>query len=119
MTDTGNHNIWVKQLIEGDEAAYKIFFKEYYQIFAHFAFKYVKDIDVAEDIVHDVTNEILPVSTNSNLFSISLSKTVVSITLNTKTQNKITYKQVHSSKMKIIFWTQSSKKRSIFSCIKP
>ena len=51
MTDTGNHNIWVKQLIEGDEAAYKIFFKEYYQIFAHFAFKYVKDIDVAEDIV--------------------------------------------------------------------
>ena len=54
MTDTGNHNIWVKQLIEGDEAAYKIFFKEYYQIFAHFAFKYVKDIDVAEDIVHDV-----------------------------------------------------------------
>ena len=54
MTDTGNHNIWVKQLIEGDETAYKIFFKEYYQIFAHFAFKYVKDIDVAEDFVHDV-----------------------------------------------------------------
>ena len=54
MTDSENHNIWVKQLIEGDETAYKIFFKEYYQIFAHFAFKYVKDIDVAEDIVHDV-----------------------------------------------------------------
>lgn len=32
----------------------KIFFQEYYQIFAHFAFKYVKDVDMAEDIVHDV-----------------------------------------------------------------
>ena len=72
MTDTGNHNIWVKQLIEGDEAAYKIFFKEYYQIFAHFAFKYVKDIDVAEDIVHDVILDLYYQSQQTQIFSLSL-----------------------------------------------
>ena len=54
MINTKNYNIWVKQLVAGEEIAYKIFFEEYYQILAHFAFRYVKDIDTAEDIVHDI-----------------------------------------------------------------
>ena len=47
-------NIWVRQLVAGDEVAYNFFFKEYYPIFVHFALKYVNDIAPAEDVVHDV-----------------------------------------------------------------
>lgn len=55
---TSKEEIWLKQFCAGNESAYKIFFDEYYQILAHFAFKYVHDFNIAEDIVHDLILEI-------------------------------------------------------------
>ena len=48
---------WLKSFCAGDEQAYKFFFEHYYQLFAHFAMKYVPDAAVCEDIVHEVIFE--------------------------------------------------------------
>lgn len=45
---------WLRSFCAGEEEAYKLFFERYYQLFAHFATKYVSDFAVCEDIVHDV-----------------------------------------------------------------
>ena len=45
---------WLRGFCAGEEEAYKLFFERYYQLFAHFATKYVSDFAVCEDIVHDV-----------------------------------------------------------------
>ena len=45
---------WIEQLHFGNEEAYRILFDEYYQMLGVFAMKYVKDKEVAEDIVQDV-----------------------------------------------------------------
>ena len=49
---------WIKQLHFGNEEAYRILFDEYYQMLGVFAMKYVKDKEVAEDIVQDVITEL-------------------------------------------------------------
>lgn len=49
---------WIKELCKGEAKAYKFFFEEYYQILGLFALKYVKDKEVAEDIVNDVILEL-------------------------------------------------------------
>ncbi len=49
---------WLSQLRDGDEDAYRVFFEEYYQILGYFALKYVKQKEVAEDIVNDVILEL-------------------------------------------------------------
>lgn len=49
---------WIIELCKGDEKAYKIFFEEYYQILGVFALKYVKEKEIAEDIVNDVVLEL-------------------------------------------------------------
>ena len=49
---------WIEQLHDGKEEAYRILFDEYYQILGVFAMKYVKDKEVAEDIVQDVILEL-------------------------------------------------------------
>lgn len=51
------HNEWFRRFCAGDEGAYKFFFEEYYPIFVHFAMKYLHDMEVCEDIVHDVVYE--------------------------------------------------------------
>ncbi len=51
--------LWLEQLHAGKEEAYRILFDEYYQILGVFAMKYVRDKEVAEDIVQAV---ILPIS---------------------------------------------------------
>ena len=45
---------WIEQLHFGNEEAYRILFDEYYQMLGVFAMKYVKDKEVAEDIVQDL-----------------------------------------------------------------
>lgn len=45
---------WLVGLHEGVEGAYRHFFENYYQVLGVFAMKYVKDKNVAEDIVNDV-----------------------------------------------------------------
>lgn len=54
MKSTEEQNRWIKQLCEGEESAYKLFFDEYYQILGCFAAKYVQETALAEDIVNDV-----------------------------------------------------------------
>lgn len=54
MTDKIDPEIWIKQLCAGEESAYKIFFDEYYQIFAHFAMRYINDPEICKDILHDI-----------------------------------------------------------------
>ena len=49
---------WIEQLHFGNEEAYRILFDEYYQMLGVFAMKYVKDKEVAEDIVQDVITEL-------------------------------------------------------------
>ena len=95
MTDTGNHNIWVKQLIEGDEAAYKIFFKEYYQIFAHFAFKYVHDKEACEDIVHDA---ILDLYSSKRVFTnINSLKSFLYLSIKNRSINYLQHKKAEEN----------------------
>ena len=50
--------LWLEQLNAGKEEAYRILFDEYYQILGVFAMKYVRDKEVAEDIVQDVILEL-------------------------------------------------------------
>lgn len=54
MTEDVKAKIWIQNLCAGEEEAYKIFFDEYYQIFAHFAMRYVNDPEICKDIIHDV-----------------------------------------------------------------
>lgn len=49
---------WVIELCKGEAKAYKFFFEEYYQILGVFALKYVKEKEVAADIVNDVILEL-------------------------------------------------------------
>ena len=46
---------WLKLLVEGDEKAYKRLFELYYSSLVMFAAKYLRDTDLAEDLVQDVT----------------------------------------------------------------
>ena len=45
---------WLKLLVEGDEKAYKRLFELYYSSLVMFAAKYLRDTDLAEDLVQDV-----------------------------------------------------------------
>lgn len=45
---------WLKQLSDGDEKAYKHLFDLYYSSLVMFSAKYLKDMDMAEDLVQDV-----------------------------------------------------------------
>jgi len=49
---------WIEQLHAGKEEAYRILFDEYYQMLCVFAMKYIKDKEVAEDIVQDIILEL-------------------------------------------------------------
>ena len=42
---------WLKLLVEGDEKAYKRLFELYYSSLVMFAAKYLRDTDLAEDLV--------------------------------------------------------------------
>lgn len=57
VEDEHGNNEWFRRFCAGDEGAYKFFFEEYYPIFVHFAMKYLHDMEVCEDIVHDVVYE--------------------------------------------------------------
>lgn len=46
--------MWLKQLSEGNESAYKHLFDLYYSSLVMFAAKYLKDQTLAEDLVQDV-----------------------------------------------------------------
>lgn len=48
---------WIRRLCAGEEKAYRFFFDVYYQILSSFAIKYVREKEVAEDIVNDVVLE--------------------------------------------------------------
>ena len=60
MRDTDNYNLntdsklLINRLKRGEEAAYELLFREYYQILTVFANKYVNDIEVAKEIVQDL-----------------------------------------------------------------
>ena len=58
MTHEGNQQDWIKRLCAGEEEAYRFFFDEYYQILGSFALRYVKEQEIAEDIVNDVIFEL-------------------------------------------------------------
>lgn len=58
MAYKGNQQDWIKQLCSGEEEAYCFFFEQYYSILGTFAIKYVKEQEIAEDIVNDVIFEL-------------------------------------------------------------
>lgn len=58
MKKVVNPGTWLKQLCAGEESAYEILFNEYYQILAHFAMKYIPNVEICEDIIHDVFMDI-------------------------------------------------------------
>lgn len=49
---------WLELLHDGKEEAYRILFEEYYPLLGVFAMRYVKDKEVAEDVVQDVITEL-------------------------------------------------------------
>lgn len=91
MINTKDYNIWVKQLIAGEEIAYKVFFEEYYQILAHFAFRYVKDIDTSEDIVHDVILDLY--SQERNFDSLNKLKSFLYLSIKSRCLNHIRHEK--------------------------
>lgn len=60
MKETDNYNLntdsklLINRLRRGEEGAYEMLFKEYYQILTVFANKYVKDIESSKEIVQDL-----------------------------------------------------------------
>lgn len=47
-------DLWLKQLAEGNEGAYRHLFDTYYPSLVMFAAKYLQDMNLAEDLVQDV-----------------------------------------------------------------
>ena len=47
-------NFLINRLKSGDESAYELLFKEYYQLLVGFAMKYVTDIENAKELVQDL-----------------------------------------------------------------
>ncbi len=45
---------WFEKIRKGDTYAYECLFKEFYENLVNFAFQYVKDIQIAENLVQDV-----------------------------------------------------------------
>ena len=58
MTHKKDQQDWLKRLYAGEEEAYRFFFKEYYPILCSFSLRYVKEPEIAEDIVNDVIFEL-------------------------------------------------------------
>jgi len=44
----------LQQIKQGDERAYEVLFKEYFQVLSVYAKRYVQDLDLAQDIVQEV-----------------------------------------------------------------
>ena len=49
-----SEDIWLKQLSDGTEEAYKLLFDRYYSLLGVFAYRYLNDKQKAEDAIHDV-----------------------------------------------------------------
>ena len=46
--------IWLTGLSRGEEQAYRLLFREYYALLAVFAYRYLNDRQLSEDVIHDV-----------------------------------------------------------------
>lgn len=53
MTDNTDH-IWLSNLSIGDEGAYRLLFERYYALLGAFAYRYLNDRQLCENVVHDV-----------------------------------------------------------------
>ena len=53
-----NERCWIELIRDGDEYAFELLFKEYYEALTRFAWRYVKSKAVAEGLVQDVYSDI-------------------------------------------------------------
>lgn len=56
--ESENDHIWLQQLSRGDAQAYRQLFHCYYSLLGVFAYRYLNDKQLCEDIVHDVFLEL-------------------------------------------------------------
>lgn len=50
--------MWLNGLSTGEEEAYRLLFREYYALLAMFAYRYLEDRQLSEDVIHDVFLEL-------------------------------------------------------------
>lgn len=53
-----NERCWIELIREGDEYAFELLFKEYYEQLTRFSWRYVKSKTVAEGLIQDVFSDI-------------------------------------------------------------
>ena len=82
---------WLKRLCAGEEEAYRLFFDEYYQILGTFAMKYVKEQEVAEDIVNDVVLEMY--SSKRNFTNITSLKSFLFTSIKNRSLNYMDHRK--------------------------
>lgn len=58
MANETDH-IWLQQLSCGEAKAYRVLFDRYYTLLGVFAYRYLNDKQLAEDVVHDVLLELV------------------------------------------------------------
>lgn len=57
-SNDNGEQFWIQNIRNGDERAFEILFKKYYQLLTRFAWRYVKSNAVAEEIVQEVFTEL-------------------------------------------------------------
>ena len=93
---------WISLFCKGDEAAYEFFFAEYYSLLGAFALKYVKEREVAEDIVHDVILELY--SRRLKFDSIDALKSYLYLSIKNKSLNCLRHGQARENYLKDYEW---------------
>lgn len=101
---------WISLFCKGDEAAYEFFFAEYYSLLGAFVLKYVKEREVAEDIVHDVILELY--SRRLKFDSIDALKSYLYLSIKNKSLNCLRHGQARENYLKDYEW---QRKEDFFS----
>ncbi len=96
---------WIYLFCKGDEAAYEYFFEEYYSLLGAFAMKYVKEKEIAEDIVHDVILELY--SRKLQFTNIGALKSYLYLSIKNKSLNYI--RSVHAKENYLQDWVEQKK----------
>lgn len=86
---------WIKQLCNGNELAYRILFDNYYQILAHFALKYIHDIETCEDIVHDAILDLY--SSKRTFENINCLKSFLYLSIKNRCLNYLEHKKAENN----------------------
>lgn len=91
--------LWLKQLAEGDEKAYRCLFDSYYSSLVMFASKYLQDLNLAEDFVQDVIYDLW--DQRQNLSAISSLKNWLFVSVRNRCLNYLEHLKVEQKYVRL------------------